>query len=415
MRLYTRPSQTKIRQNCCQPLEEEANSVADSFNQREQLRLPQPTHNGTTNSGSNKHYQYISGDTLEHIISAQSFFVGQNVWVCKSKGVKKSQQLPNDDDDGYGAPLEIYDDGTLEAPDTKRLQHHRYELFLRAIVVEVDVQQGNDRIRVQYPKGSTYNVRSKFLLPIVDSLYMDQMVLPSLLRRRGPIHASCCNNAIVLVYPETNLYRRACVLHTTVLEHFIEIGCAEGITCQRVYETSSNHHTDTTVCTNGTELPSRRIILGIDKSSSSIRIARNKYSRSSQHPYFVTGDVLTRHWNDDEYTGTTHVEHAVIVREIMQRLLLVRTVDDNGDNRSTMNHTITTNPWLHHDDADAAYDEPTTTTSTTTPSMVVAIDINGNRDIDPVLQCIQLVMNQLVPRLILVKSRSLYNQITYPS
>jgi hypothetical protein len=304
----------------------------------------------------------------------------------------------------------------LEATDNKRLQQqHRYELFLRAVVVELEVQQGNDRIRVQYPKGSTYNVRSKFLLPIVDALYMDQMVLPSLLRRRGPIHASCCNKAIVLVYPETNLYRRACVLHTTVLEHFIEIGCAEGITCQRVYETSSNHHTDTTVCTNGTELPSRRIILGIDKSTSSIRIARNKYSRSSQHPYFVTGDVLTRHWNDDEYTGTTHVEHAVIVRGIMQRLLLVRTVDDNSDNRGTMNHTITTNLWLHHDDADVADDAPTTTTTTSTPSMVVAIDINGNRDIDPVLQCIQLVMNQLVPRLILVKSRSLYNQITYRS
>jgi hypothetical protein len=403
MRLYTRPSQTKIRQQNCQSLEEESNSVADSFNQREQLRLPQPTHNGTTNCGSNKHYQYISGDTLEQIISAQSFFVGQNVWVCKSKGVKKSQQLPNDDDDGYGAPPDVYDDGTLEEPDNKRLQQHRYELFLRAIIIEVDVQQGNDRIRVQYPKGSTYNVRSKFLLPIVDTLYMDQMVLPSLPR----------SHSILLVYPETNLYRRACVLHTAVLEHFIEIGCAEGITCQRVYETSSNHHTNTTVCTNGAEPSSRRIILGIDKSASSIRIARNKYSRSSQHPYFVTGDVLTRHWNDDEYTGTTNVEYAAIVRDIMQRLLLVRTVDDNGDNRGTMNHTITTNPWLHDDDADVADDEPTTTTST--PSMVVAIDINGNRDIDPVLQCIHLVMNQLVPRLILVKSRSLYNQITYRS
>ena len=43
--------------------------------------------------------------------------------------------------------------------------------------------------------------------------------------------------------------------------------------------------------------------------------------------------------------------------------------------------------------------------------MVVAIDINGNRDINPVKQCIQIVMDRLCPRLIIVKSRSLYHEI----
>lgn len=42
---------------------------------------------------------------------------------------------------------------------------------------------------------------------------------------------------------------------------------------------------------------------------------------------------------------------------------------------------------------------------------VIAIDINGNRDVDGVLECLQVVMNEKwteQPRLIVVKSRFLY-------
>lgn len=42
---------------------------------------------------------------------------------------------------------------------------------------------------------------------------------------------------------------------------------------------------------------------------------------------------------------------------------------------------------------------------------VIAIDINGNRDVDGVLECLQIVMNEnwvRQPRLIVVKSRFLY-------
>ena len=42
---------------------------------------------------------------------------------------------------------------------------------------------------------------------------------------------------------------------------------------------------------------------------------------------------------------------------------------------------------------------------------VVAIDINGNRDVDGVLECLQVFMNEewvRQPRLIVVKSRFLY-------
>lgn len=42
---------------------------------------------------------------------------------------------------------------------------------------------------------------------------------------------------------------------------------------------------------------------------------------------------------------------------------------------------------------------------------VVAIDINGNRMLPAVLDCIQLIMDKFAPRLIVVKSRELYAQL----
>lgn len=44
-------------------------------------------------------------------------------------------------------------------------------------------------------------------------------------------------------------------------------------------------------------------------------------------------------------------------------------------------------------------------------SFVIAIDVNGNREIDGVLDCVQAVMNEKwkrMPRMIIVKSRFLY-------
>ena len=36
------------------------------------------------------------------------------------------------------------------------------------------------------------------------------------------------------------------------------------------------------------------------------------------------------------------------------------------------------------------------------------MDINGNRELPAVLQCLQLIMDQIQPRLIIVKSRELH-------
>jgi hypothetical protein len=42
---------------------------------------------------------------------------------------------------------------------------------------------------------------------------------------------------------------------------------------------------------------------------------------------------------------------------------------------------------------------------------VVGIDINGNRELDAVLECLQVVMTHWTPRLIFVKSRALYHEL----
>ena len=44
-------------------------------------------------------------------------------------------------------------------------------------------------------------------------------------------------------------------------------------------------------------------------------------------------------------------------------------------------------------------------------NLVVAIDINGNRDLEAVEACLDRVLNWWKPRLVIVKSRSLYRKL----
>ena len=44
--------------------------------------------------------------------------------------------------------------------------------------------------------------------------------------------------------------------------------------------------------------------------------------------------------------------------------------------------------------------------------LVVAIDINGNRALPAVIDCLQLVLDNLSPRVVVVKSREMYSQLT---
>jgi len=167
------------------------------------------------------------------------------------------------------------------------------ELFLRARVVET---LENKRIKVQYPKGSTYECQPCNLLPVLEHVHHQ-----------------------ILVLPETPEYRRACAIHTQVDEEFLEIGCDYGLTVAKVHQFGVKH------------------VWGLDKSETSIAVARERY------------------------------------------------------------------PELEFELCDILVQDPKTKGS----PKVVAMDINGNRDLPAVLHCCQRVVELYEPRLIIVKSRAL--------
>lgn len=218
--------------------------------------LPQPT------NAEAEPYQYISLEKIE-----PEFFPGQSLkpetlsWVLLSKGKHKVSQL--------------------------------YE---RARVVsECD---DDNRILVQYPKGSTYRVQRKNLAPVLEH-----------------------HKNLIVVASETKDYRRSAIVHTLEEDVFMEIGCDFGILVDSV------------------KCKSR---LGIDKSEESISIAKERYPDRD----FLLADVF------EDFDATSH-----------------------------------------H------------------PS-VVAIDINGNRALPAVIDCIQLALDAWSPRLVIVKSRELYAKLS---
>ena len=256
----------------------------------------------------------------------------------------------------------------------------RTELFLRARVVSESTKQNDGdvdataprneepRVLVRYPKGSTYNVRKSLLLPVLEP---------------GVGGAS---DRIVLVVPETPEYRRAAVVHTCVGETFVEIGCDYGMCVDRVRkaltevgdvplvasgdERENGNDRDMSAkdggdgenddtCSNNS---SQVACLGVDKSPESIEIAVERYPQT----LFSVEDALS-----DEGTAK--------MRALCKQKLI------------------------------GAYPN------------VVAIDINGNRLLDHVLECIKQLMNPGedvvlgedwdLPRLIIVKSRFLHEEV----
>ncbi|GAX26803.1 hypothetical protein FisN_9Lh072 [Fistulifera solaris] len=225
----------------------------------------------------------------ENLPQNKTFYRDQHVWVCKSKGLKKNHTKRRD----------------LENESCEQ----RMELFLRAQVVEYEPCDKPEsspsnhlcRVRVRYPKGSTYACHPHRLIPVYTS-------------------SSPAPHTTIIVSPETSEYRRLCVVHT--LQSFLEIGCDYGVTVHRVHTQGLIPH-----------------VWGMDKSIESIAIARQNYPNLP----FYCFDVLAP-----------------------------------------------TEDW-------PAEIQPE----------VVAIDINGNRELPAVQQCIQVVLERYQPRLIIVKSRAL--------
>ena len=166
------------------------------------------------------------------------------------------------------------------------------KFYMRARVLEAP--DSENRVLVKYPLGSTYRVRRKNLMPVLEH-----------------------HSNLILVASETEDYRRSAVVHTLKTDSFMEIGCDFGILV------------DTVDCDSR---------IGIDKSEESIGIAKERYPSRE----FLLADVF------EDFDTTAH--------------------------------------------------KPT----------VIAIDINGNRALPAVIDCIQLAIDAWSPRLIVVKSRELY-------
>jgi hypothetical protein len=272
---------------------------------------------------------------------------GQLTWVCKSKGRKHKQSrrkqlsTTNDDDDDDDDDCSGDDENSSSNSGNKKSQQ-RLELFLRARIFKHIEYQGEPRVRVQYPAGSTYAVRHDHLVPILE-------------------HA----RNLVLVLPETDLYRRCCVLHTLPAETFVEIGCAAGITVQRVWETGQqrqqqNQGSTTSASASESTSATSRVVVGIDKSELSIRDAQQRYPDLCQS--FFLWDVLADPAPPAAMMSLLESQHK----------------------------------------------------SSPSPD-VVAMDINGTRELPAVLECLQAVWKLWRPRLVIIKSRALYAVVTSSS
>ena len=285
----------------------------------------------------------------------------------------------NDEDDDD--ELDVDNDGVIP-----KQNYSRKEFFLRARVVSDDEEFiiGNNcnddcnnptttlmekhnlrHVLVRYEGGTTYHVKAYNLIPVLEPSL--QLLNPN---------ASLLPKHIVLIVPETSTYRRLAKIHTTPQDSFMEIGCDFGITVDRVRESldmagnvprewptpsSSSAGQEKNECddnnnNNNNENETKDITkvscLGVDKSKDSIDIANQRYPKSK----FLLGDVLV----PNEISS---------VRMSCEQCLIGLA-----------------------------------------PS-ILCIDINGNREIEGVLACLTMVMNEpwvRMPRIIIVKSRFLY-------
>ena len=290
----------------------------------------------------------------------------------------------------------------------------------------------------------------------------------------------------VLVRPETNEYRRCCIQHTLLLpnmDFFVEVGCDYGTTVAKVASTLSHEDSSCSGSNNGCHEGRRRRhrhpssnccrVLGIDKSTESIAMAKQRYP----HLLFVQWDLLDDNNNKSQGEDTTTA--AAAMNQLQQNVKnqrnshqAVDAVGPHDNDNNTIPSSLTTTAftmkslalplvaqyllqlqqlWTTTTTTDTATNGTTrlnkcsneTTTSISSndkdknnqnekenndvdhdddddeclssSSLVVAIDINGNRELEAVQQCLARVQSMWQPRLIIVKSRALHQYISQNS
>lgn len=448
MRLYSDPNSRGGGRLEPDALPQPTTPVADDNGDGDTLSSSRSSTGSRSSSSSYlpQDYRYIPGDRLGAELfpigggggacpSLTGYCAGQAVWVCTSQGYKTKKKstnntsgnLPKTENNCTREKRDSQDSSNTVENTTasSRLSqpNRRRKLFLRATVltdclppdgddlindsnVNNDTDDRNHRVLVQYPHGSTYRVRASLLEPILDESFMERMAANANKTKNGgenertlllppppPSSSSSTllsmteqqqqqQQRVVLVFAETSDYRHACVVHTGPNEFFCEVGCASGITCRRVLDhgttpTPSSSHTNN-------NHRRRRLVVGVDKSPSAIAQAR-RLCRPDDDIVYATCDILNpewhRQWPDVSQAPPSQSPCAssptsTTTTTSLAGALPSQRISNNNNNKIT--------------------------------PAVVALDINGNRDRPAVLECLQVIMNEWHPRLILVKSRSLY-------
>jgi len=280
------------------------------------IELPQP-------SGNEKRFVYLPYDKISSAyFNNGNILDGTLTWVLSSKGRNKTPEL-------FNRARVVIDDHTADE----------------------GLDKLKNRILVRYPKGSTYRVRKSNILPVLE--------------------AGVVTDRIVVVVPDTHMYRKLAVIHACTGESFLEIGCDFGVCVDNVRKALSEVGTVAREdekaddinkkITNETQDDNkgRFCCIGIDKSSTSLKIAKERFP----HTYFSLEDAIT-----DKGTAK--------IRKLCKEKMI-------------------------HGEPD-----------------VVAVDINGNREVSAVLSCIKQILQPgkdvtvgkdwNLPRLIIVKSSNLY-------
>ena len=241
--------------------------------------LPQP-------SDPSSAYNYVAYDEVAaEYFDTTTYEKDQLVWVLSSSGRRGKKKSEMNDDSGNKDGATGGDDGACDGAgeDERGVRTH---LFLRARVVSdpgysasrpTGKQQGGSnnsissnsskkdeepRVLVRYPKGSTYNVRRSFIIPVLES--------------------GVVNERIVVVAPETNEYRRTAVVHSCVGESFLEIGCDFGPCVDRVRKALTQipavpmHSAGKNSTEPVGKGPGKVSCLGIDKAPESIEVATKR-------------------------------------------------------------------------------------------------------------------------------------------
>jgi hypothetical protein len=379
---------------------------------------------------------------------------GQLVWVCKSKGLKQSSKKRRRG--GRGSRSSSSNDINKG----EKQQQQRLEAFMRARIVHGDNEKkhydsnsneedekepgcrpdkvvphnsGNsssknvnvnvkeedkdeDRLLVRYPKGSTYMVKRNHLWPVLEQPGNTIHNHCGSSGSSSSIHDDDGHVLLVLVFAETNFYRRACMVHTLPdgADIFWEIGCDAGSTIHKVASTLSSSNDDSS-------LPLR--VMGIDKSQESIDEARRLYP----HLPFCLWDVLapddekdnanearnnSSNGKNDGDTVNVRFGSSCLELAILDALSATSTAKPTGTSASS---STTPSPNGENTKQQRQQHQQQQLQTTTLPCpTIVAIDINGNRELPAVLACLQKVSSLWKPRLILVKSRALHGQLSLP-